>query len=271
MTKKTVESGEKSETVAIILSGGVVVVPVRRSARAQRARLSVSCRGEVEFVAPRGVNAEILQKLAPRYANWLEKALGRVKKEVESAPRRIILAPAALILEIVFGGSFLEGRAFVKKAAESFVHDPGANRVLACRDGDLIRLFGSREEDAVARALRGLLWLTGKRLAPGLVAEIGAENGFPPVRVKVRDQRGRWGSFSRSSPNAPGIININWRSLLLPVELFRHLCLHEYSHGAYMNHSPAFYAYLEKFNPAWREDEKALGEFWRNLPSWAVG
>ena len=67
-----------------------------------------------------------------------------------------------------------------------------------------------------------------------------------------------------------GRISLNWRALLLPVDLLEHLCWHELCHLRHMNHSAAYRAELAGFSPLWPEKEKALNAVWRGLPWWAL-
>ena len=67
-----------------------------------------------------------------------------------------------------------------------------------------------------------------------------------------------------------GRISLNWRALLLPVDLLEHLCWHELCHLRHMNHSAAYRAELAGFSPHWPEKEKALNAVWRGLPWWAL-
>lgn len=250
--------------------GGSLRVPVRRSARARRVRLSVSPRGEARITVPLGVSLEIVNKLVSGYGAWLAKTLERARPAAERPfpPPRTVLPPVGINAPLRDGGDFNRGRVRAASAREVYINDPGVNRAMACWLDEGVILFGCEDKNARAAALRGLFWKMGKKLLPPLVEKIGASFGLPAATIKIRDQRGRWGGCSRSSPGAVAVINLNWRSLLLPVNLFAHLCLHEYAHGLQMNHSPAFYAILAQRNASWREDEKGLNEAWRAMPPW---
>lgn len=99
--------------------------------------------------------------------------------------------------------------------------------------------------------------------------------GVSVESVRCRDQRTLWGSCRRL-PAQPADgdrnrarISLNWRAVLLPAELARHLCLHELCHAAHKGHSPAYRAALEACSPDSRAKERALAEAWRTLPWWA--
>ena len=65
-------------------------------------------------------------------------------------------------------------------------------------------------------------------------------------------------------------ISLNWRAILLPEKLIRHLCVHESGHLLHMNHSPAFKQAMQKMEAEARELEKELDKAWQKLPWCAV-
>jgi hypothetical protein len=81
------------------------------------------------------------------------------------------------------------------------------------------------------------------RLAPALAA-LGTSSG----PISIRDQRTRWGSCSSS-----GALSFNWRLLLGPPELLDYVVWHEACHLIVLDHSPRFWALLERHLPEYRE------------------
>ncbi|MBE9609070.1 M48 family metallopeptidase [Chitinilyticum piscinae] len=59
--------------------------------------------------------------------------------------------------------------------------------------------------------------------------------------------RGRWGSCS-----ALGAIRLNWRLLQAPPEVIDYVVIHELAHRFELNHSPRFWAIVERHCPDWR-------------------
>ena len=71
--------------------------------------------------------------------------------------------------------------------------------------------------------------------------------------VKFKRTRSRFGSCS-SKRN----INISFRLLFAPREVFRYVCVHELAHLKEMNHSKTFWAVVEEAMPGYKESEKWL-------------
>ena len=63
-------------------------------------------------------------------------------------------------------------------------------------------------------------------------------------KCRVGNQKSRWGSCSNA-----GTISLNWRLILLPYELGNYVLCHELAHLKHMNHSAAFWNFLESLVP----------------------
>ena len=82
---------------------------------------------------------------------------------------------------------------------------------------------------------------------------------FAPVvgvscsRISVRSQRTKWGSCS-----AKGGLNFNCLLLLAPTEVLDYVVVHELCHRLEMNHSPRFWAEVERVLPDYAAARKWL-------------
>ena len=72
-------------------------------------------------------------------------------------------------------------------------------------------------------------------------------------RVTIRCQRTRWGSCS-----SKGNLNFNCLLALFPIEIIDSVVVHELCHRKHMNHSPQFYAEIEKVFPEYKRCNKWL-------------
>ncbi len=62
----------------------------------------------------------------------------------------------------------------------------------------------------------------------------------PIPKLSIGDARGRWGSCSTR-----GTIRLNWRLIMAPVSVRCSVIAHEVAHIKHMNHSAAFYKWLD--------------------------
>ena len=68
--------------------------------------------------------------------------------------------------------------------------------------------------------------------------------GLSYTRLTIRAQRTRWASCTRS-----GAMSFNWRLLLAPPEVLDYVVWHEVCHLQVLDHSPRFWALLERLVP----------------------
>ena len=105
-------------------------------------------------------------------------------------------------------------------------------------EGELAELRQAAARDLPARCAR---------LAP----VVGVRYG----RITIRRQRTRWGSCS-----AGGNLNFNCLLMLAPEPVREYVAVHELCHRKYMDHSPLFWAEVERVLPDWRERRRWLRE-----------
>lgn len=74
-------------------------------------------------------------------------------------------------------------------------------------------------------------------------------------RITIRCQRTRWGSCSLK-----GNLNFNCLLALFPLEVIDSVVVHELCHRKHMNHSPQFYAEIEKVFPEYKKWHKWLSD-----------
>ncbi|MFC4293309.1 M48 family metallopeptidase [Sphingorhabdus arenilitoris] len=105
-------------------------------------------------------------------------------------------------------------------------------------DGE-IRL-GGPQDLIQARLLR---WLKehARRVYTDEIAHYCGIAGEAPLKLQLGDPRSRWGSCS-----SRGTISLSWRLIMAPAHVRRSVIAHEVAHIRHMNHSPAFYAWMDE-------------------------
>jgi predicted metal-dependent hydrolase len=201
---------------------------VRRSARARRVRVNVRAHTDVEVVlpahAPERAAAAAVRELGP----WIERRLSEGRRALAHVAERAGTVPCL--------GTPLE-----------LVPQPGRTR--AHRRGGKLFVPVGDYRPAVERLYRRLAREEVARRLDAAVAQVGASYSG----LSIRAQSTRWASCS-----AKGAMSFNWRLLLAPEPVLDYVVWHEVCHLEIRDHSPRFWALVERRCPRWREQRDWL-------------
>jgi predicted metal-dependent hydrolase len=219
-------------------------VPVlyRRHPRARRYLLRLRSDKTVVVTLPRRGSLEFARRFAASRKAWLEKQW----KILEARPAAAaVLQPGMAVL--------FRGRAAPLEGRED------TNGFHIRFDDIQIRLAApvGNLRPAVEKHLRAM----AQRELNLRAWELARAHAAPVRRVVVRNQKTRWGSCSRR-----GTISLNWRLIQVPESVRDYIILHELMHLRQLNHSPRFWAEVEKVCPDYR-----LAEQWLKKHSAQVG
>ena len=117
----------------------------------------------------------------------------------------------------------------------------------AQREASLQAVPRMTREEIEALAKEALAWF------PPRVQMFAVKMGIRYGRITIRNQKTRWGSCS-----SDGNLNFNCMLMLCPEEIRDYVIVHELCHRLEMNHSPRFWAEVEKQLPDYRKLKKWL-------------
>jgi predicted metal-dependent hydrolase len=211
----------------------------------------------LEVVVPRGFSHRKIPGLLEEKRDWIASASKRVeahRQRLESEPAR---SPERILLSAVGEEWIVEYRAPIGSAAGSAVR---------AREGSGYRLLVAGDPQDFEACKQAICrWLTRRareELMPRL-SELAAMHGFKYERASIRQQRTRWGSCSRK-----GSISLNARLLLMPAAVVDYVLLHELCHTVQLNHSPRFWALVERHDPDYKAHKKLMGASAKAMPTW---
>ncbi len=208
---------------------------IRRSDRARRVRVTVDPHTGVEVVLPRRAREREAAAAVAQLRPWIERRLGEA-----DALRARIAARGATV-------PFLD---------HSLVLRAQVDRVRVHRRGNELLVPAGDARPALERWYRRT---ARDEIAPRLersAAALGVTHG----PISIRGQRTRWGSCSPS-----GAVSFNWRLLLAPEAVLDYVIWHEACHLSVMDHSPRFWALVERHVPDYRRPRRWLRDHGASL------
>jgi predicted metal-dependent hydrolase len=245
VSKPLAQQKDREETWPVsthILAGNPPVeVHLRRSARARRISLRVSSLdGKVTLTLPAGVRDAEALDFAQDRADWIRKHLVNVPSEAAIVPGAHV--PIEGIPRRIVAG---RGRRVVLSETEIAV--PG-------------------DAAALPKRLAAFLKTLARDRLVAASDEYADRLGRPFERISLRDTRSRWGSCSTR-----GTLMYSWRLILAPGDVLRYVAAHEVAHLEEMNHSPRFWAAVERIHGPYHAPRRWLRENGRDLHRYSFG
>lgn len=142
------------------------------------------------------------------------------------------------------------------------IEPSGTGRAVARLDGQRLVAGGGSRAQVLAAIDRWYRREARNRIEP-LVEIEGERLGLEAKKVRVGNQRTRWGSCSTS-----GTLSFNWRLVIGRPEALHYVVVHELMHIRHHNHSPAFWDDLAAAFPDFRTEATWLRANERQLLKW---
>ena len=216
------------------VNGEPVGVAIVRHPRARRYVLRMAPDGQLRLTVPRGASIRAGLSFVGRQAGWIDKERARRAVQVSDWTaettlwwRGVRVSPVRADRQVAIGDDLMP----LADAEASIRHafEPWA------------RALAARELTARCHAL-------------------SASCGEAIARVQVRNQRSRWGSCSPRR-----VIALNWRLIQTPSSVSDYVIFHELMHLRQANHSRRFWREVESVCPGWRDAERWLRKFGREV------
>lgn len=224
------------------IQGREIPYRIRKSAKATRVSVRIGQSSGLELVVPPDIELLNPEQVLRGKASWILRKLD------------LLSTPDGKELRLSFShGSALhfQGREIVLELKDSPEGKASVNV-----DGGVCRITSRQgDEKTIKQVLLAWYREEAKRIIPIRAAQLASLHGFTYTRVKVRDQRTRWGSCS-----SRGSLNFNWRLILAPPAVMDYLIVHELAHLREGSHSSRFWGLIAKMCPPYQEAERWIRE-----------
>ncbi len=232
---------------------------VRISKRAKYMRLTVSLDKGLVVVVPKSVNKfqrdKLVQNFVQSKADWIKNAIQKLQAKPQGH-RNINSCPLPTQVELP---------AIKEKFLINYVSDVDLSslRLSYINETQLDINGNTKDKKQVFSLLEQFLKQYAYYYLEQRLHYWSEQLNLPYRRLTVRAQKTRWGSCS-SQKN----INLNYRLLFINTALLDYIIIHELVHTIHMNHSKAFWDYLESIIPDARIRDKQVNNMSHKLPCW---
>ena len=215
-----------------------------KSNRAKNVRITVKDQ-RVRVTVPKRVSLEHAESLLENHKDWVLKSLEKQKLKAqierpetyssgEKFPYRGRYYP--LVLEYTSGPEYYA--AFKGRRLIAYIPDN----------------LGAEQQNLFVKELLKKWYIEqAEKILPEQVAYYSKLLTLPYKKLKIKDQKSRWGSCSDK-----GTININWRIIMAPNQVSAYVIIHELTHLRHMDHSRNFWLTVENYLPDYRKWKKWL-------------
>lgn len=199
--------------------------------------------GRVSVTAPTGLARAEIEQIVLKRADWIV----RHQKKFQAAPR-----PIPLPRRYVSGETYQYlGKAYTLRVVE--------DRIERVELGDgVLSVFVNQTTNTkrIAALIERWYHTQAERIFTARLKACFPQVSFMAVSMPtltIRTMKTRWGSCT-----SRGRVTLNRKLLHMSEDLIDYVILHELCHLKEMNHSPRFYALMDRVLPHWRECRKRL-------------
>ncbi|MFY9263818.1 MAG: SprT family zinc-dependent metalloprotease [Solirubrobacterales bacterium] len=204
-------------------------------------RITVS-RDGVVVVLPRRAAERLAHEFVAERSGWIERSVAKLDAEAAVVAARALCDGSAI--------PYLDDEMTLRLLGG----DGGGERVRrAGAAGELCVRSADHSPASIAALLERWYRRRAREEITRRLDVVVARNGTSYRRLAIRDQRTRWGSCSTS-----GTLSFNWRLLLAPSVVLDYVVEHEAAHIEVRDHSPRFWALLDRRVPGWQQQRDWL-------------
>lgn len=221
-----------------------IAYEIRRSSRAKRLRLTVRPNG-VEVVVPKRARDAEVQTFIDNHRGWIRSKVEKYRALMADHPGPERLCDG---VEIPFRGEPTPLSVIMANRVHPRVVEGDGFRVELPKD-----LTAAEQETAVEQALTKHLRRQARDDALLAIERFGPPNSLVPSALQIKDQKRLWGSCT-----ATDVINLNWRLILAPMDVFDYVVVHELCHLHHRHHQPPFWQAVGKIMPDYDQHRRWL-------------
>jgi predicted metal-dependent hydrolase len=219
----------------ITLNGQTVSYTLKRSSKAKLIWLDIKRQTGLTVTIPRLYDLRCLHSYFKSNTGWILRNLTKYCSEDPLLPVTSV-QPAHTI-------------SYLGKSLKVTQNQRGndVSEVKLKRDKFIVN-FNPSGESVSSEKLEQWLKTEASRVIKSKVSLFSQKMNLLYNRVKIRDQKSRWGSCSCRRN-----LNFNWRLIMAPEPVLDYVIIHELCHLVEMSHSKSFWGLVAEYCPQWHE------------------
>jgi hypothetical protein len=211
--------------------------------RSRRKTIAIYIRdGSVEVRAPMRTSVREIERFLSEKREWIDTHLAQSKSQSERKES----------FRLNYGDMVLY-------CGKQYAITPGIGGKIGISN-DRFYIPAALPQEEIKSACVAIYKILAKSDFTLKVYDYAAKMGVTPSSVKVNNATSRWGSCS-----AKRSLNFSWRLIMADDEVIDYVVVHELAHLVEMNHSPRFWAVVEKVLPDYRKLRARLKELQQKL------
>ncbi len=217
---------------------------------ARRLTLKISAKNGLEVVVPRRYHPGQLHHFIQQKEQWILKNLHKISRQKRDTFQLVDGASISIL------GETKTIRIIPTSKKTSSVKEVKTLKYIgdtAYYDGTELHVFSIGQKQETLKAFEKYLRQIAQKHFLKRTPEISKIMGTHFNNITIRAQKSRWGSCSASNN-----LNFNWHLILMPLAVSDYVIIHELAHTIQHNHSPKFYAIVQKFCPDYKNLRKTL-------------
>lgn len=202
--------------------------------------LKIKSLNTLHISSPLGVSIQEIEEVLHKREEWIRSKLGSLPKQSQESYKS-----AGVIYH-------LGERVQIK-----FSHSLRAKAVLQ-RD---VLSVEARSEEQIREVVERWQKSQAQRVFAEVLSEWERVFGVNISHLSIKKMTSRWGSCNPKK----GYINLNLTLVKMPMRMIEYVALHEMIHFFHYHHDKNFYAMMSEKMPDWRERERELREWRREV------
>jgi predicted metal-dependent hydrolase len=127
-------------------------------------------------------------------------------------------------------------------------------------DGECFYMPADLTPDGIKGAVIRIYKMVARRVIVERVSAYANHMNVTPTAIRITGAKTRWGSCSGKNS-----VNFSWRLIMAGDDVIDYVVVHELAHIKEHNHSPRFWAVIEKVLPDYKQRKKSLKDLQEKL------